>query len=73
MQRAAAQMDTLINDLLKYATVGQQKLRQEPVALDAVVRATQALLENEIRSRNAIAGRNRANVTPLRRSIPRIE
>lgn len=54
MQRAAAQMDTLINDLLKYATVGQQKLRQEPVALDAVVRATQALLENEIRSRNAV-------------------
>lgn len=54
MQRSAAQMDTLICDLLKYTTVGRQTLQLRPIALEASVRSTLTLLEAEIRARDAV-------------------
>jgi signal transduction histidine kinase len=54
MQRSAAQMDTLISDLLKYATVGRQKLDRRAVSLDDTVRSAQSLLDAEIRERGAV-------------------
>lgn len=48
MQRSAAQMDELICDLLKYATIGRQELERRPVSLDDAVRAAQAMLESEL-------------------------
>lgn len=54
MQRSAAQMDTLICDLLKYATIGRQPLQRTALPLDETVRAAQALLEAEIRQREAV-------------------
>jgi hypothetical protein len=53
MQRSAAQMDTLICDLLKYTTVGRQTIQLRPMPLDATVRASLALLESELRPRDA--------------------
>ncbi len=53
MQRSAAQMDTLICDLLKYATIGRQQLETRAVPLEEAVRAAQALLETEIQQRSA--------------------
>lgn len=53
MQRSAQHMDTLLMNLLKYATIGRQPLRREPVALQPVVRAAQALLDREVRERQA--------------------
>ncbi len=53
MQRSAAQMDDLICDLLKYATVGRQEIERRPVALDATLQSVQALLEAEIRATGA--------------------
>lgn len=54
MQRSAVQMDALINDLLKYATIGRQPLQRRLVALDDAVRAALSLLESEIKSTEAI-------------------
>jgi signal transduction histidine kinase len=53
MQQSAAQMDALISDLLKYATIGRQELAHAPVALDASIRSALALLDSEIRARGA--------------------
>ncbi len=53
MQRSAAQMDALICDLLKYATIGRQELEHAPVALEAAIRSAIALLDSEIKARNA--------------------
>ncbi len=53
MQRSAAQMDDLICDLLKYATIGRQDLERRPVALDDALRAAQAMLESELRTTGA--------------------
>lgn len=53
MQHSAAQMDTLIANLLRYATIGQKELERKAVPLDDVVSAVQTLLESEIRQREA--------------------
>lgn len=53
MQESAAQMDLLITNLLKYATVGRQELARQPVALDRILHEVQSLLEAEIRSQDA--------------------
>lgn len=53
MQESAAQMDLLITNLLKYATIGRQELEKQPIALDSVLREVQLLLESEIQSQNA--------------------
>jgi signal transduction histidine kinase len=53
MQRSAAQMDTLICDLLKYATIGRQDVQPGSVSLDAVVSSVQGLLEQEIQQHRA--------------------
>ena len=53
MQDSAARMDTLICDLLKYATVGRQELERRAVPLDQAIRSAQALLEGEIRAARA--------------------
>lgn len=54
MQRSAAQMDALIHDLLKYATIGRQPLQRRLVSLDDSVRSALSLLESEIKSTEAI-------------------
>jgi signal transduction histidine kinase len=54
MQRSAAQMDTLICDLLKYTTIGRQEITLRPIALDAAIRSTLTLLESEVRARDAV-------------------
>jgi len=54
MQRSAAHMDTLISNLLKYATIGRQGLERRPVALEEAARAAQTLLDAEIRQRGAV-------------------
>ncbi len=53
MQRSAAQMDTLICDLLKYATIGRQQLQRSALPIEDAVRAVQTLLEREIQQREA--------------------
>lgn len=53
MQRSAAQMDALISDLLKYAMVGRQELKRQPLAVDDVLRDVRNLLEPEIVQRQA--------------------
>jgi len=53
MQGSVDKMDTLITDLLKYATIGRQELKLEAVPLDQVLRATLALMDGEIASRRA--------------------
>jgi signal transduction histidine kinase len=54
MQRSATQMDTLISDLLKYATIGRQELNRHPISLDDAFVSAQSLLETEIVSRGAV-------------------
>jgi signal transduction histidine kinase len=54
MQRSAAQMDTLICGLLKYATIGRQDVQRFAVSLDAMILSVQALLEVEIQQRGAV-------------------
>ncbi|MES2694012.1 MAG: ATP-binding protein [Verrucomicrobiota bacterium] len=54
MQRSAAQMDTLICDLLKYATIARQQMQPRLIALDDVVRSATTLLESELRACDAI-------------------
>lgn len=54
MQRSASQMDALISDLLKYAMVGRQELRRQPVAVADTVRDVESLLEGEITERQAL-------------------
>jgi signal transduction histidine kinase len=51
IQNSVTKMDRLISDLLKYATIGRQKLELRPVALDDVLRATLDLLDAEIATR----------------------
>ena len=53
IQDSVGQMDALITDLLKYATIGRQKVNLEPVPLDEVVRATLGLMNPEIINRQA--------------------
>jgi signal transduction histidine kinase len=54
MQRSAALMDTLICDLLKYATIGRQELQRTSLPTGTIVQEAQLLLETEIRQRRAI-------------------
>ena len=53
MQGSVDKMDSLITDLLKYATIGRQELKLEAVPLDHVLHATLALMDGEIASRQA--------------------
>lgn len=53
IQSSVIRMDTLINDLLRYATVGRQELTLKPVALSEPVRSAMELLEAEIGDRQA--------------------
>ncbi|MDF3057157.1 MAG: histidine kinase,Response regulator receiver domain proteinhistidine kinase [Rariglobus sp.] len=53
IQTSVAKMDDLISDLLKYATIGRQKVNLQPVSLDEILRTTLALMNPEIGSRNA--------------------
>jgi signal transduction histidine kinase len=53
MQTSVTRMDALISGLLKYATVGRQSVQRGPVSLDEVLRDSTALLESEIRERDA--------------------
>jgi signal transduction histidine kinase len=53
VQTSVAKMDTLISDLLKYATIGRQELRLGPVRLDKVLGEVMALMSAEIASRSA--------------------
>lgn len=50
IQRSVGKMDTMITDLLRYATIGRQEIVREPVALDPVLRSALASLEAEIRT-----------------------
>lgn len=52
MQRSAARMDSLVNGLLRYATVGRRTLELRPVALEATWLDAVNLLEEEIRNRS---------------------
>ncbi len=53
MQTSVGRMDTLISDLLRYATIGRQKLELTAVPLDEVLRATMALQSAEVGARKA--------------------
>lgn len=53
IQTSASHMDTLISDLLKYATIGRQQLNLTAVSLDEVFQATLGLMGAEIASRKA--------------------
>ncbi len=53
MQTSVGRMDALISDLLKYATIGRQELRLEPVALDDVLVAATELLDPDVADRKA--------------------
>jgi signal transduction histidine kinase len=53
MQTSVTRMDALIEGLLKYATVGRQSVQRAAVSLDDVLRDSTALLESEIRERDA--------------------
>jgi signal transduction histidine kinase len=53
MQSSAARMDTLICDLLKYATIGQQQLKRQAVSVGHAVQAAETLLEAEIQQARA--------------------
>jgi signal transduction histidine kinase len=53
MERSAADMDTLITNLLKYATIGRQELVRRPVPLEDGLRSAQWLLDAEIRRTHA--------------------
>jgi signal transduction histidine kinase len=53
MQTSVGRMDALISDLLKYATIGRQELRLEPVALDEVLVAATELLDADVADRKA--------------------
>lgn len=52
-QAAVMKMDTLISDLLKYASIGRQELQLRRVSLDDAVRDTLALLGPELAERRA--------------------
>lgn len=54
MQDSAAQMDTLISDLLKYAVIGRQELERKPIPLADAVASARKLIESEIRQCNAL-------------------
>ncbi len=53
IQSSVSNMDTLISDLLRYATIGKQKLKLTAVPLDEVLRSTLALMSAEIDDRKA--------------------
>jgi signal transduction histidine kinase len=53
IQTSVSQMDALITDLLRYATIGRQKVSLEPVPLDEVLYATLGLMNPEIVNRRA--------------------
>ncbi len=53
IQTSVAQMDALISELLKYATISRQKVSLEPVLLEEVLRVTLGLLNAEIARRHA--------------------
>jgi PAS domain S-box-containing protein len=50
---SAAQMSRLLNDLLEYSKITQGDLRLERVKLEAAIREALALLESDIRARQA--------------------
>ncbi len=53
MQQSVERMDALIAGLLRYATVGRHAIKLSPVPLDDVFQAATALLESDIRERDA--------------------
>lgn len=53
IQSSVQRMDALISDLLKYASIGRQELKLTPVDLEDTMRSVVALLETEIRRRDA--------------------
>jgi signal transduction histidine kinase len=53
MQNSVTRMDALIAGLLKYATIGRQEIARLPVPLDEILRESTAMLENEIKERDA--------------------
>jgi PAS domain S-box-containing protein len=53
MQESARQMGELLNDLLEYSRVTQTELRLEKVKLEAAVSEVLAMLETDIRSKQA--------------------
>ncbi|MBA4137504.1 MAG: hypothetical protein C0518_09335 [Opitutus sp.] len=53
MQESAERMDTLISDLLKYATIGRQELRLRAVELEEVLGVTLNFLQAEIEQADA--------------------
>lgn len=53
IQTSVSQMDALISELLKYATIGRQKISLAPVMLEEVLRATLGLMNAEIAHRRA--------------------
>lgn len=61
IQTCVGRMDTLISDLLRYASVGRQALRLKAVPLDEVLHAAISLIDGEIRMRHAEI----VSVTPL--------
>jgi signal transduction histidine kinase len=56
MQRSAERMDALVTGLLRYATIGRQKVELQPVPLDDVVRGATLLLERDINEKSALVG-----------------
>jgi PAS domain S-box-containing protein len=53
LQESARQMGQLLSDLLEYSRVSQQELRLEKVKLEGAVEEALALLETDIRSKQA--------------------
>jgi signal transduction histidine kinase len=53
IQTSVSHMDSLISDLLRYATIGRQKLNLATVSLDEVFRTTLGLMNAEIGNRRA--------------------
>ncbi|MET0262501.1 MAG: HAMP domain-containing sensor histidine kinase [Rariglobus sp.] len=54
MQQSVIKMDTLISDLLKYATIGRQAMELKPVSLEQILKTTVTLMDADIGSRHAV-------------------
>lgn len=52
VQNSVNRMDTLISDLLRYASIGRQELQLKAVSLDEVLIAAKLLMDVEIRARH---------------------
>ncbi len=53
MERSAERMDALVNGLLRYATIGRQKVQVREVRPDEAVRTAMAIIEQELQDRQA--------------------